>query len=132
MVAGLEMVREIYQQPAFRELWDLETLPGPDFKTPADLWQHARMKGGTVFHPTSSCRMGVDANSVVDEQLRVRGVDRLRVIDASVMPSVTSSNTNAPTFMIAEKGASLLLAAHDQSHSHSTAAPRRSPQEIHS
>jgi choline dehydrogenase len=132
MVAGLEMVREIYQQPAFRELWDLETLPGPDFKTPAELWQHARMKGGTVFHPTSSCRMGVDANSVVDEQLRVRGVDRLRVIDASVMPSVTSSNTNAPTFMIAEKGASLLLAAHDQSRSHSTAALRRSPQEIHS
>jgi choline dehydrogenase len=130
MVAGLEMVREIYQQPAFRELWDRETMPGPDFKTAADLWQHARMKGGTVFHPTSTCRMGVDAHSVVDEQLRVRGVDRLRVIDASVMPSVTSSNTNAPTFMIAEKGASMLLAAHRQRLAPSNAAPRRIPQEI--
>jgi len=130
MVAGLEMVREIYQQPAFRELWDQETMPGPDFKTAADLWQHARMKGGTVFHPTSTCRMGVDAHSVVDEQLRVRGVDRLRVIDASVMPSVTSSNTNAPTFMIAEKGASMLLAAHHQRLAPSNAAPRRIPQEI--
>jgi choline dehydrogenase len=132
MVAGLEMVRDIYRQPAFRALWDVETLPGPEFRTPADLWQHARTKGGTVFHPTSSCRMGVDSASVVDEQLRVRGVDRLRVIDASVMPSVTSSNTNAPTFMIAEKGASLLLAAHDRASSHLHTASSRSPQEIHS
>ena len=132
MVAGLEMVRDIYRQPAFEGLWDVETMPGPEFRTSADLWQHARMKGGTVFHPTSSCRMGVDSASVVDEQLRVRGVDRLRVIDASVMPSVTSSNTNAPTFMIAEKGASLLLAAHDQAYSRSHTAPRRSPEEIHS
>jgi choline dehydrogenase len=132
MVAGLEMVRDIYRQPAFQGLWDIETMPGPEFRTSADLWQHARMKGGTVFHPSSSCRMGVDSASVVDEQLRVRGVDRLRVIDASVMPSVTSSNTNAPTFMIAEKGASLLLSAHDRASSRSHTAPRRSPQEIHS
>jgi len=126
------MVRDIYRQPAFQALWDVETMPGPEFRTSEDLWQHARMKGGTVFHPTSTCRMGVDSASVVDEQLRVRGVDRLRVIDASVMPSVTSSNTNAPTFMIAEKGASLLLAAHDRAYSQPHTAPRRSPQEIHS
>jgi choline dehydrogenase len=132
MVAGLEMVRDIYRQPAFQALWDVETMPGPEFRTSEDLWQHARMKGGTVFHPTSSCRMGADSASVVDEQLRVRGVDRLRVIDASVMPSVTSSNTNAPTFMIAEKGASLLLAAHNQACSQPHTAPRRLPQEIHS
>ncbi|MEI6722927.1 MAG: GMC oxidoreductase, partial [Betaproteobacteria bacterium] len=63
----------------------------------------------TVFHATGTCRMGGDAQSVVDPQLRVRNVERLRVIDASVMPTVTSSNTNAATIMIAEKGASLLL-----------------------
>lgn len=109
MVSGLEMLREIYHQKAFRDLWDVETLPGPEHKDRAGLWEFARTKGGTVFHPTSTCRMGSDARSVVDPQLRVRGVERLRVIDASVMPQVTSANTNAATFMIAEKGAALLL-----------------------
>ena len=73
-----------------------------------DLREFARTRGGTVFHPTSTCRMG-DARSVVDPDLRVRGVERLRVIDASVMPSVTSANTNAATIMIAERGAELVL-----------------------
>ncbi len=109
IVSGLEMLREIYRQPAFRDLWDLETMPGPDKATRADLWEFARSKGGTVFHATGTCRMGGDAQSVVDPQLRVRNVERLRVIDASVMPTVTSSNTNAATIMIAEKGAALLL-----------------------
>ena len=106
IVAGLEMLRDIYRQPAFRDLWDLETMPGP-----SDLWEFARTRGGTVFHPTSTCRMGGDARSVVDPELRVRGVSNLRVIDASVMPTVTSANTNAATFMIAEKGAELVLRA---------------------
>ena len=109
IVSGLEMLREIYRQPAFRDLWDLETMPGPEKAARADLWEFARSKGGTVFHATGTCRMGGDAQSVVDPQLRVRNVERLRVIDASVMPTVTSSNTNAATIMIAEKGASLLL-----------------------
>ena len=87
-------------------LWDLETLPSQ-----ADLWEFARTRGGTVFHPTGTCRMGSDAGSVVDPELRVRGVSNLRVIDASVMPSITSANTNAATFMIAEKGAELVLQA---------------------
>jgi choline dehydrogenase len=104
IVAGLEMLRDIYRQPAFRELWEAETLPGP-----VDLWEFARTRGGTVFHPTSTCRMGGDSRSVVDPQLRVRGVQRLRVADASVMPSVTSANTNAATVMIAEKGADMIL-----------------------
>jgi len=109
IVSGLEMVRDIYRQPAFRNLWDTETVPGPDHATAGGLWEHARSKGGTVFHPTSTCRMGCDPRSVVDPELRVRGVERLRVIDASVMPSVISANTNAATFMIAEKGAELVL-----------------------
>ena len=111
IVSGLEMLRDIFRQSAFRDLWDVETLPGPQRATRADLWEFARTRGGTVFHPTSTCRMGSDARSVVDPELRVRGVDRLRVIDASVMPSVISANTNAATFMIAEKGADFLLAA---------------------
>jgi choline dehydrogenase len=104
IVAGLEMLRDIYRQSAFRDLWSVETLPGD-----TDLWEFARNRGGTVFHPTGTCRMGSDAQSVVDPQLRVRGVTKLRVIDASVMPSITSANTNAATFMIAEKAAGLIL-----------------------
>ncbi len=105
IVSGLEMLRDIYRQPAFRDLWDAETLPGQ-----GDLWDFARTRGGTVFHPTSTCRMGGDARSVVDPQLRVRGTGGLRVVDASVMPAVVSANTNAPTYMIAEKGAAVILA----------------------
>ena len=104
IVAGLELLRDIYRQPAFRDLWDVETLPGKD----AALEQFALTKGGTVFHPVGTCRMGKDEGAVVDPQLRVRGVEGLRVIDASVMPTLSSSNTNAPTIMIAEKGAALL------------------------
>lgn len=110
VVSGLEMVRDIYRQPAFRDLWVEETLPGPACGDGEALWEHARSKGGTVFHASCTCRMGGDPGSVVDPQLRVRGTQRLRVIDASVMPAVTSANTNAATFMIAEKGAALVLA----------------------
>ncbi|MGE0310523.1 MAG: GMC family oxidoreductase [Lautropia sp.] len=106
LVEGLEMIREIYRQPAFRDLWIEETLPGGQ-----DLGEFARTRGGTVFHPTSTCRMGSDPGAVVDPALRVRGVDGLRVIDASVMPSVISANTNAATIMIAERGAALLQQA---------------------
>ena len=109
VVSGLEMLREIYRQPAFSELWDVETMPGPEVRTRADLWKFASSRGGTVFHPTSTCRMGSDPRSVVDPELRVRGVERLRVIDASVMPSVVSANTNAATIMVAVRGAGLVL-----------------------
>lgn len=103
LVEGLEMCREIYRQKSFQNLWADEFLPGD-----IALEEFARNKGGTVFHPTSTCRMGSDQSSVVDPELKVRGVDGLRVIDASVMPSVVSANTNAATIMIAEKGASLI------------------------
>ena len=110
LVAGLRMLREIYAQPAFRGLvTGEEYLPGNDVTTDAGLEAFARARGGTVFHPAGTCRMGGDARSVVDERLRVRGVERLRVIDASVMPRVVSTNTNAAAIMIGEKGAALVL-----------------------
>jgi choline dehydrogenase len=88
-------------------------LPGPTAKTDADLLYFARNAGGTVFHCVGTCRMGdaTDPLAVVDPQLRVRGVNGLRVIDASVMPTVTSANTNAASLMIGERGARLVLAA---------------------
>jgi choline dehydrogenase len=110
LVAGLRMLRDIYAQPSFRDLvTGVEYLPGNDVTTAAALEQFARDKGGTVFHPAGTCRMGGDAGSVVDARLRVRGVERLRVVDASVMPRMVSTNTNAAAIMIGEKGAALIL-----------------------
>ena len=104
LVAGIGILREIYAQPAFRPLWDKEILPGDQ-----DPLEFARNHGGTVFHPTSTCRMGSDAAAVVDPTLRVNGIEGLRVADASVMPSVISANTNATSIMIGERGADLIL-----------------------
>src|SRR5206468_4538199 len=95
IVAGIRMLRDVYAQPAFCELVDGEVLPGPERRTDRELLDFAREKGGTVFHAAGSCRMGSDDRSVVDSALRVRGIERLRVIDASVMPEIVSTNTNA-------------------------------------
>ena len=109
IAAGIAMLREIYHQPAFRGLWEAEVLPGQATRDPKGLLDFARTAGGTVFHCVGTCRMGSDAGAVVDPQLRVRGVEGLRVIDASVMPIVTSANTNAAALMIGERGADLVL-----------------------
>lgn len=110
LVSGLKMLRDIYAQPSFRELTTGEEyLPGNDVITPAALEAFTRVKGGTVFHAVGTCRMGGDSESVVDERLRVRGIERLRVIDASVMPRIVSTNTNAAAILIGEKGAALVL-----------------------
>jgi choline dehydrogenase len=108
IVAGVNMLREIYQQPAFRDLWETEVLPGASAKSDSDILDFVRRHGGTVFHCVGTCRMGSDNRAVVDAELRVRGVERLRVIDASVMPTVTSANTNAASLMIGERGAALI------------------------
>jgi choline dehydrogenase len=109
LVAGLKLLRDIYNQPSFKPLkMDDEYLPGSTVTSDAELEGFARQKGGTVFHPVGTCRMGSDDRSVVDSDLRVRGVQRLRVIDASVMPNMISTNTNAAAVMIGEKGADLL------------------------
>jgi choline dehydrogenase len=108
IVSGMQMLRDIFRQPAFRDLWDVEMAPGEAANTPQALWDFARTTGGTVFHCSGTCRMGSDESAVVDPQLRVRGVERLRVVDASVMPLITSANTNAASLMIGERGAALI------------------------
>jgi choline dehydrogenase len=110
LVAGLRQLREIYEQPAFRGLvTGEEYFPGNGVIGDKALEAFARERGGTVYHPVGTCRMGADEQAVVDERLRVRGVDGLRVIDASVMPRLVSTNTNAAAIMIGEKGAAMVL-----------------------
>ncbi len=111
MIAGIRLVRTWFQSPALARYLVEENMPGPAVQSDEELLAFARQAGTTVFHASCSCRMGLDAMSVVDDQLRVRGLEGLRVIDASVMPAVTSTNTNAPTIMIAEKGADMVKAA---------------------
>jgi choline dehydrogenase len=81
-----------------------EVLPGPAACSDEELLGFVRRRGGTIFHPTGTCRMGVDDMAVVDPNLRVRGVERLRVIDAWIMPTITAANTNAASLMIGERG----------------------------
>ena len=114
IVAAMRKVRAWFQAPALRQYLVAETLPGKDVRTDDEFLHYARQTGTTVFHASCSCRMGRDPMAVVDDELRVHGLAGLRVIDASVMPAVTSTNTNAPTIMIAERGADLLRAARRQ------------------
>ena len=102
---GFKLAREIMAQDAFRPFILCERYPGPDVRSDADIAAYARKVGKTDFHPVGTCKMGSDDMAVVDPALRVRGLDGLRVIDSSVMPLLTTGNTNAPTIMVAEKGA---------------------------
>jgi choline dehydrogenase len=110
-VGGLRAVRRLFAAPALAPYLVGEILPGTGVQSDDELLDYLRQTGSTVFHATCTCKMGRDPMAVVDDQLRVQGLDGLRVIDASVMPAVTSTNTNAPTIMIAEKGAAIIKAA---------------------
>jgi len=108
IVDALKMGRELLGSSHMRAFIESEYVPGPGVTSDEQLLDYARNNGGTVFHPTSTCKMGTDAMAVVDPELRVIGVEGLRVVDASVMPTVVSGNTNAATIMIAEKAADLV------------------------
>ena len=102
--------RRICGAPALARFSPEEFKPGPEAQTDAELARAAGDIGTTIFHPVGTCRMGHDATAVVDERLRVHGIGGLRVVDASIMPTITSGNTNAPTVMIAEKAADMIRA----------------------
>jgi choline dehydrogenase len=111
MVGGLKFLRRLFAAPALQKHIIEENVPGPDVRSDDELLGYARANGSTVYHASCSCMMGNHGMSVVDDQLRVHGLEGLRVIDASVMPAVSSTNTNAPTIMIAEKGAAMIKEA---------------------
>jgi choline dehydrogenase len=106
---AMRFTRRIMAASALAKYAPEEFRPGAAVESDAGLAEAAGELGTTIFHPVGSCRMGADRLAVVDDELRVRGVRRLRVIDASVMPRITSGNTNAPTYVIAEKGAQAIL-----------------------
>jgi choline dehydrogenase-like flavoprotein len=109
LVTGMFASRKIMEAEPMRRRVICEHDPGSSVTTRDEMADFLRRRGGISFHPVGTCRMGQDENAVVDERLRVRGIERLRVIDASVMPTIVSGNTNAPTIMIAEKGANMIL-----------------------
>jgi choline dehydrogenase len=108
LIEGIRRARQIVARPEFASLAGAELTPGTEVKCNADLAAYVRQNAQTYFHPVGTCKMGIDELAVVDPQLRVRGLERLRVIDASVMPSIPRANTNAATIMIAEKAADLI------------------------
>lgn len=110
MIEGSKLMRKIARSPALQSVIDEEITPGPGVQSEEDMLADVRSRCSTVFHPVSTCRMGpTPEDNVVDTRLKVYGVDGLRVVDASIFPTVTSGNTNAPAIMVGEKGADLIL-----------------------
>jgi choline dehydrogenase-like flavoprotein len=109
LVEGLRQGREILAAPAFKPWLGEERIPGAAIQSEAEIVEFIRATAETEYHPVGTCKMGSDPMAVVDERLRVCGIERLRVVDASIMPTLLSGNTNAPTIMIAEKAAAMML-----------------------
>ena len=108
-IDGIKILRKILAAPALKPYAVDEIHPGPKVTSDEEILAFCRKTGSTVYHPTSTCRMGNDPLAVVDQRLRLRGIEGLRVVDASVMPDLMSGNTNAPTIMIAEKASDMIL-----------------------
>ncbi|WP_233489724.1 GMC family oxidoreductase [Jannaschia rubra] len=109
LLDGLKIARGIMAAPALARHVRAEILPGPEVRTDAQLIADIRARAETIYHPVGTCRMGTDAASVVDPEARLRGIDGLRVVDASIMPNIVAGNTNAPTMMLAENVADMML-----------------------
>jgi choline dehydrogenase len=108
LVEGVRRIREIVETPSFEEYRGEEIQPGADAETDEEIAEHIRETAQTNYHPVGTCKMGDDERAVVDDRLRVHGVDGLRVVDASIMPTIVGGNTNAPTIAIAERAADLI------------------------
>ena len=110
LLRGAKLVRRVAQQRALAEFCGEEALPGAGVTSDEQLCEHIRATAQTIYHPVGTCKMGPlsDAMAVVDPELRVRGTQGLRVVDASIMPTIIGGNTNAPTIAIAEKAADLI------------------------
>ncbi len=111
LVEGIKLVRKLVDSSALDEFRGREVAPGDDVQSDESLVDYIRKACGTVYHPVGTCKMGIDKRAVVDPELRVHGVEGLRVVDASIMPTLTTGNTNAPTIMIGEKAADLIKAS---------------------
>jgi choline dehydrogenase len=108
-VEAIRLARRVVAAAPLRRYEPEEFMPGPELKSDAELVTAAGNIGTTIFHPVGTCRMGTDPHAVVDSRLRVRGLRGARVVDASIMPTITAGNTNSPVLMIAEKGSRMIL-----------------------
>jgi len=111
LLAAIRKGRELMATSPMKEITGEEIAPGTQLQTDEELLEWVRNNAETTYHPVGTCKMGIDPMAVVDPELRVHGISGLRVADASIMPTLTSGNTNAPTIMIGEKCAEMVLAA---------------------
>ena len=108
ILKGLKEIRRIVHADTFTKYQPTETIPGKNAQTDGELKNYIRQYGATIFHPVGTCKMGDDSQAVVDKRLRVRCINGLRVVDASIMPSIIGGNTNAPSIMIGEKASDMI------------------------
>ena len=109
IIKGVKLARKILASMPLAQFNDDEIFPGSERQTDEEILEYLREKANTVYHPVGTCKMGKDENAVVNDKLYAHGLENLRIVDASIMPNITSGNTNAPTIMIAEKGAEFIL-----------------------
>jgi choline dehydrogenase-like flavoprotein len=123
LIEGLKLARKIFADQQFDGIRGTEMLPGKDVQTDEQLMTYVREYAATVFHPVGTCKMGTDPMAVVDPELKVHGIQGLRVVDASIMPTLISGNTNAPCIMIGEKAADMILHGNAQPSARPTPEP---------